>query len=144
MLTAVFEMLYEASLTPRSAPMLPSVLVMFTIVFFVLFSTRGTKTCETKAVPPTLIAKVCISFSMSAVNAVSVSTTYRMEATTKLSDLSVQNSRTTYHTDVVDEIVNSRALQPVGRPRLRPLEQSHDQSPQVGFEERVACPWPSD
>ncbi len=79
MLRALFEMLYEAILTPRSALTLPRVLVMLTIVFFVLFSTRGTKACETVAAPPTLIAKVCISPSMSTVNPVSIPTAYPTE-----------------------------------------------------------------
>ena len=38
--------------------MLPAVLEMFTIVFFLPFSRRGRKACETCAEPATLVLKV--------------------------------------------------------------------------------------
>ena len=40
MFSAALEIEYEAFCTPRSEPTLPSVLEIFTMVFFVLFSTR--------------------------------------------------------------------------------------------------------
>ena len=55
MFRAALEIEYEALMAPKSEPMLPTELVMLTIVFLRLFSTRGSKSWEMYAGPATLV-----------------------------------------------------------------------------------------
>ena len=71
MFRPAFVMPYDVNPGPISTgtPMLPRMLETFTIVFFVLFSTRGRKTCAMYAGAATFVAKTCFMASVSIVYA---------------------------------------------------------------------------
>ncbi len=71
MFSAAFEIAYDAPIAPKSEPMLPTVLEMFTTVFFSLFSTRPMNACVTYAGPATLVTNVFVKMSTSRLKAVS-------------------------------------------------------------------------
>ena len=58
MFSAALEIEYDVWPGPKSVPMLPSVVEMFTIVFFPPFSSSGRNACETYTGPATFVTKV--------------------------------------------------------------------------------------
>ena len=71
MLRAVLVMEYDPNPEPVPNPILPAVVEMLTIIFFVLLSTRGRNACETHAGPTTLVRRASRRLSLSSENAVS-------------------------------------------------------------------------